>query len=106
MKTVMSKENVMAFLKKTLGYVIIGGALVIGYTVGRYAESYQSKQVIETNPYSHAFDPEEISIAVNESNELMLVERKTGKYVVYSDKIGMTIFKMYSKRIYQNSLEK
>jgi hypothetical protein len=38
---------------------------------------------------------------VNESNELIMIERSTGKYIVYSDKIGQTIFGMYANRIHQ-----
>jgi hypothetical protein len=34
---------------------------------------------------------------------LMLVDRASGKYQMYSDSIGMTIFKMYSNRIYQKA---
>jgi hypothetical protein len=53
------------------------------------------------NPYAHAFAPDEISIAVNESNELIMIERATGQYIVYSDEIGQTIFGMYANRIHQ-----
>ena len=53
------------------------------------------------NPYAHAFTPDELSIAVNESNELLMIERSTGKYIVYSDQIGQTIFEMYANRIHQ-----
>ena len=55
------------------------------------------------NPYAHAFSPEEISIAVNESNELIMIERATGDYIVYSDQIGQTIFGMYANRIHQEA---
>jgi hypothetical protein len=101
MKNVLNKEKLVEFSKKLLNYGIICGALVVGFGFGRYYTSHEPK--ITSNPYSHAFSPEEISIAVNESNELILIERKTGKYIVYSDEIGMTIFKMYTNRIYQNA---
>jgi hypothetical protein len=102
MKMPISKEQFAAGFKKFLNYAIVIGALVIGFQIGRKAESYSPKEG-DSNPYSKAFSPQEISIAVNEGNELILIERKTGKYIVYSDEIGMTIFKMYTNRIYQDA---
>jgi hypothetical protein len=32
-----------------------------------------------------------------------MIERKTGKYIVYSDAIGQTIFGMYANRIHQEA---
>ena len=101
MKTVVNKEKVIAFAKKAFTYAIIVGALVIGFFIGKRF-TYNNRPV-QDNPYSHAYDADEISIAVNESNELLMLERKSGKYIIYSDKIGMTIFKMYTNRIYQNA---
>lgn len=102
MKTVVNKEKVMAFTKKAFTYAIIVGALVIGFFIGKRFP-YTNPHV-QDNPYSHAYNADEISIAVNESNELLMLDRKTGKYVIYSDKIGMTIFKMYTTRIYQDAI--
>jgi len=102
MKTVLNKEKVIAFAKKAFTYAIIVGALVIGFFIGKRFP-YNTPHV-QDNPYSHAYNENEVSIAVNESNELLVIDRKTGKYVIYSDKIGMTIFKMYTNRIYQNAV--
>ena len=101
MKTVVNKEKVMTFVKKAFTYAIIVGALVIGFFIGKRFPS--NNHHVQDNPYSHAYDENEVSIAVNESNELLVIDRKTGKYIIYSDKIGMTIFKMYTNRIYQNA---
>ena len=100
MKTVMNKEKVIAFAKKAFTYAIIVGALVIGFFIGkRFPQPHLNQQ---DNPYSHSYDANEVSIAVNESNELLIIDRKTGKYIIYSDQIGTTIFKMYTNRIYQD----
>lgn len=101
MKTVLNKEKVITFTKKAFTYAIIIGALVIGFFIGKRFPS--NPQHSQDNPYSHAYDENEVSIAVNESNELLVIDRKTGKYIIYSDQIGMTIFKMYTNRIYQNA---
>lgn len=98
----MNKEKLMETGKKALNYVIVAGLITASFGIGNYMGKNQSiKKEVATNPYAHAFSPEEISIAVNESSELIMIERATGKYIVYSDKIGQTIFNMYVSRIKQ-----
>jgi hypothetical protein len=102
MKNVMNKVKLMETGKKALNYIVVAGLVTAGYSVGNYMGKNQKvEQKAETNPYAHAFTPEEISIAVNESSELIMIERATGKYIVYSDQIGKTIFSMYVSRIKQ-----
>jgi hypothetical protein len=102
MKNVMNKVKLMETGKKALNYIVVAGLVTAGYSVGNYMGKNQSvKKEVTVNPYAHAFSPEEISIAVNESSELIMIERATGKYIVYSDQIGKTIFSMYVSRIKQ-----
>ncbi len=101
MKSVMSKELLILTAKKVISYGTIVGALVLGFAIGRYTQNYPPSP--EQNAYSNIYTTSNVSIAVNEGNELMLIDRANGKYQMYSDSIGMTIFKMYSNRIYQNA---
>ena len=103
MKMPVNKEKLLATMKTVFSYVLVIGALVLGFVIGRWTSDFPPKKEVAVNPYQKAFAPDEISIAVNESNELMLIERKTGKYVMYSNEVGMTIFRMYTNRIYQNA---
>lgn len=81
--------------------VIAGVAIATtSFKVGAEYGNLSEEKVVD-NPYAHAFSPSEISIAVNESNELIMIERATGDYIVYSDTIGQTIFNMYAVRIHQ-----
>jgi hypothetical protein len=95
----INKESIMSVLKPVLNAVVIAGTCSTCFLLGTIYQS--SKKEIEKNPYSHAFSPSEISIAVNESNELIMIERATGNYIVYSDTVGQTIFSMYANRIHQ-----
>ena len=98
----IEREKVMSLLKPAMNVVIL---FAVGTAMFRLGIAYQNdkttKSVKTVNPYAHAYSPEEISIAVNESNELIMIERATGKYIVYSDQIGQTIFGMYANRIHQ-----
>lgn len=97
----IKKEKILPIVKKVGSNLLIIAAVVSGYIIGRNHEP----TVQETNPYANTLDINDISIAVNENNELMLIERNTGKYIVYSDEVGMTVFKMYTNRIYQKAYE-
>ena len=98
------KEKVLNLAKPALNIIAVVSLTTAAFQIGRYYQSSKSSNPKQTNPYAHAFSPEEISIAVNESNELIMIERSTGKYIVYSDEIGQTIFGMYANRIHQEAV--
>ena len=99
----INKETLLKALKPALNVVIVVSVATASFKLGNMYQASQKEDVKLDNPYSHAFSPEEISIAVNESNELIMIERATGKYIVYSDQIGQTIFGMYANRIHQEA---
>lgn len=102
----MNLKNIFTnpMVKKIGMYVGILALIVLSFYAGRLTSDYPPKNgEISKNPYSHAFDKKEISIAVNENNELLLIEKKTGEYILYSNSIGMTIFQMYANKIYNES---
>ena len=110
MKSILNKENVIPTLNKVMQYAIIAVALIVGYFVGKYTHKIEvnnnmSKNIYRDNPYRNIHSTKEISIAIDEHNELLLINKKTGKYQVYSDSVGMCIFKMYSYRIYQKATQ-
>jgi len=101
-----SKEEKKVLFKKMLSYsksffyVII--SLFVGFYGGKWVTEYNQaikpKQGV-VNDYNKVYSSNEMSIAVNESNQLILIERKSGRYKVYSDLIGKSIFNMYIDRI-------
>jgi uncharacterized cupredoxin-like copper-binding protein len=99
----INKETIVKAIKPALNVVILVAVATASFKLGGMHQASKKEEVKVENPYSHAFSPEEISIAVNESNELIMIERSTGKYIVYSDQIGQTIFGMYANRIHQEA---
>ena len=96
------------FSKYTKPALTVVAGVAIAYASFKLGAKYgnpEKKEVMSQLPQGwevfHAFSPSEISIAVNESNELIMIERATGEYIVYSDTIGQTIFGMYANRIHQ-----
>ena len=99
----INREKVMNLLKPAMNLVIVAAVGTVMFRLGIAYQNNKNKETKIENPYAHAYSPEEISIAVNESNELIMIERATGKYIVYSDQIGQTIFDMYANRIHQEA---
>ena len=97
----INREKVMNLLKPAMNLIIVAAVGTLMFRLGIAYQNNKNKETKVENPYAHAYSPEEISIAVNESNELIMIERATGKYIVYSDAIGQTIFSMYANRIHQ-----
>lgn len=97
----INKETIVKAIKPALNVVIVVSVATASFKLGSMYQASKKEAIKAENPYSHAFSPEEISIAVNESNELIMIERATGDYIVYSDQIGQTIFGMYANRIHQ-----
>lgn len=99
----ITQESILKVVKPALNVIIIVSVGIAGFQSGNMYQASKKEDVKAKNPYAHAFSPEEISIAVNESNELIMIERSTGDYIVYSDQIGKTIFGMYANRIHQEA---
>ena len=99
----INREKVMNLLKPAMNVIIVAAVGTVMFRLGIAYQNNKNKETKIENPYAHAYSPEEISIAVNESNELIMIERATGDYIVYSDQIGQTIFGMYANRIHQEA---
>lgn len=95
-------SKVSTVLKKIGSYTIILLALSSGFFLGRVSHEILPK--VETKPtVKQASD---ISIAINESNQMMVIDKKTGKYDMFADSVGITIFRMYAGKIYQEQASK
>jgi hypothetical protein len=98
----MDWTKVFSTLKKIGSYTIILLALSSGFFLGRVSHEILPK--VEVRP--NVKQASEISIAINESNQMMIIDKKTGKYDMFADSVGLTIFRMYAGKIYQQQASK
>lgn len=94
------KEKAKTFLKKAGQFLIVIAALFIGYISCDIHTSYKTKTVKAQVPVVKTLD--ETSIAINERNEMLIINRADGSYQIYQDSVGITIFNMYAARMYFN----
>ena len=105
----MNKQLVIEKVKQVMRHIgqtlMVAGAVVVGFGVGLYTYKFKDAEK-HTNPYEHVKGPHTISVAVNESSEMLIIDRTTGNYEVYSDSVGIMIFKLYANKIYTNQPKK
>lgn len=106
------KENFKKILKnpifKQIGnYVLIVLMLTIGFYSGRLSYRLEPrKEKTELNPFNDENKILTTSVAINEMNQLMVINKKSGKYQVYSYDVGKLIYKLYNNQFYNESSKK
>lgn len=94
-------EKTKQFLSALSKIAIVVIALATGFAAGnlyyRYSNSLEAKnmQVARTQ--------NETSVAINERGEIMIIDRKSGWYSVYSDTVGKMIFDLYASKMYYST---
>lgn len=95
--------KVLKEASRILGFVCL---VALGYILSElyhYSTTERDKAVTSSPKITKTI--KEVSVAINERNELMVIDRTTGEYEIYQDSIGQSIFNLYATRIqseYQN----
>lgn len=88
-------EQIRSLAKPFLLIVMISSALGIGWIVGYYTNKIVNNYVNQKSVRTH----ETVSVAINEKNQLILIDKETGEYQIYSDSVGLNILNIYVKSI-------
>ena len=100
------KEKVIKIMKKLLDVSLYVSGIVAAFVVGFYANQLTEYQESKSGKFSNPIAAANISIAVTEHNELLIINRNTQSIDVYSDTIGVSIFNAYATRISEVRYEK
>lgn len=89
-------ENLKAIGKKiiiliTLCLTVLGGFFV-GYLYNRNTIKIKPIKVNHINR-------SEVNLAIDQHNNLIVIDKKSGNYKIYDDSIGVAIFKLYARNI-------
>jgi hypothetical protein len=96
------KTQLSEFLHKAgkiASYAIVGGACILG---GYYYSKIKNapEAVKPTMQIQPAVKMRDVSIAINERNERIIIDRNSGEYMTYQDSVGMAVFSLYAGKIY------
>ncbi len=94
-------DKVSALLKRLGTVAVLASALIAGFCIGYYYELALNK--VKGEAWREAKTLKNTSVAVNEKEDLLIIDRKTGVYTIYSDSIGRVIFNIYAQKAYANA---
>lgn len=93
------KENLKKVVKGITIYGIIILSCVASFFIGYYYKKLNSEKTI-VNVEVKKIRKSQINLAIDESNNLLIIDNKTGNYTIYQDSVGKMIFKLYAKTVW------
>jgi hypothetical protein len=98
-------EKVKQFGKQAVFYLTISITLVVGVSIGYHYEKLKNLKESSTfNPI--VVKKSDVSLAIDEKNNMLIINKKDGTYTMYQDSIGYTIFNFYAKNIWSEHSKK
>jgi hypothetical protein len=95
------KEKAKNVLHHSIRIAIIILTFFIGITAHYiYVEMRKPSDVIEVPSHQEVKTLQSTSIAINERDELLIINRADGTYEIYQDSVGRAIFNLYAGKIY------
>lgn len=97
-KMKMFFELIKKVLKQATIYTIIAMACLASFFMGFYYKKMttnSNQKDIERTEIKKS----EVNLAIDQFNNLMIIDKNTGNYIVYEDSIGKSILKIYAKTI-------
>lgn len=79
---------------------IIVTAITIGFFAGEfYYKSKESKAEKLPMDLKEVHSLKQTSIAINERDELLIIDRKNGSYEIYDNAVGKVVFRLYASQM-------
>lgn len=101
------REILSVYLQKASKFLFIVAIFIFGYVSSeiyhRIKNSKEDKVVVASPKATKSIS--KVSVAINERNELMIIDRTNGSYEIYQDSVGRCIFNLYANSLqskYQN----
>lgn len=97
-------EKLKIFIKHFMFYLIFALSLAAGFFIGYYYNTIKSYAIPKKQEMILKTD---VKIAIDENNNMLVINKKDGTYITYQDSIGYIIFNFYAKNIWgQNNQPK
>jgi hypothetical protein len=90
-------------LQKISQAIVMVSCAILGYGASWCYERLSERLNVESQVLPPSCGIEQVSVAMNERGELLLIDRSTGTYQVYTDGVTRNIFDLYATRMYANA---
>lgn len=94
------KENLVKIAKVFLHYSLIISSLLFAFTIG-----YYFNHIVELNSKKmpDVIKRSEVTIAIDETQNIMIITKQDGSYTLMQDSVGRSIFNMYANKFFQET---
>lgn len=89
------KEKLKIAFNRFMNIIIVSTTLAAGFGIGYYFQELK----VKPQSVNETILNKEVRIAIDSENKLIIMDRKTGRYIIYSDSVGNAIFNMYAAKI-------
>lgn len=89
------KTKLKLVFNRFMNVIIVVSTLVAGFGLGYYFQELK----VKPQAVNETILNKEVRIAIDSEDKLIIMDRKTGSYTIYSDSIGKMVFKMYANKI-------
>lgn len=92
-------------LKPFFKNVVVVLFVVVSLFAGFYAGSEYNNEFGPKKPTINMVkvNRNQVNLALDEHNHLIIIDKKTGDYTVYEDSIGVSVFKLYARNIFSET---
>ena len=93
------KVTAKEVVKNAMVYGIIVISVVASFIVGFSYHKLTTKTIVPKTEMERV-RKKDVTMAIDESHHLIIINNNTGDYTVYQDSIGKTIFKLYAANVW------
>jgi len=99
-----NENNFVSKLKMAGNHVGKIGIILVAISIGFFAgELYYKSKDNKTGKFpmdlKEVHSLKETSIAINERDELLIIDRKAGNYEIYDPAVGKVVFRLYASQM-------
>lgn len=94
------KEKAKVLTNALAKIAVILVALILGFVSNEAYHSFSRKSHHPKERIPATKTHLETSVAINERNEIIILDRSNGEYIIYSDSVGLMIFNHYASKMY------
>ena len=94
-------EKMTKTMKSLGNWILIVTVALSAFFLGYYYPKIKQTIVGEQKAFIAPKTASEITVSVTDRGELMMMDRRTGRFEIYDEAVGLNVFKAYGNRITQ-----